>query len=114
MAPPEAERSTGPTAAPRAAALTVPKLGVGLGYQPELRSFMERRPDEFDFLEVVPEVIWNDLGPGRQPRYVPDPEASAFLEAQSHQRFVIPHSIGLSIGSAHRFDREHVQQMKRW
>lgn len=114
MALPEAERSTGPTAASQAAALTVPKLGVGLGYQPELRSFMERRPDEFDFLEVVPEVVWNDLGPGRQPRYVPDPEASAFLEAQSHERFVIPHSIGLSIGSAHRFDREHVQQMKRW
>ena len=114
MGLPESGRAVGTTALPRPPAPSVPKLGVGLGYQPELRSFMERRPDEFDFLEVVPEVVWNDLGPGHPSRYVPDAEASAFLEAQSHERYVIPHSMGLSIGSAHRFDREHVEQMKRW
>ena len=27
---------------------------------------------------------------------------------------VIPHSIGLSIGSAHRYEHEHVEQMARW
>jgi uncharacterized protein len=99
---------------PQAAALHVPKLGIGLGYQAQLRPFLEKRGGEFDFLEVVPEVVWNDLGPGRQTRYVPDPSATAFLEEQSRVRTVIPHSIGLSIGSAHRFDREHVEQMALW
>ena len=94
--------------------LVVPKLGVGLGYQAQLRPFMEAQPSTFDFIEVVPEVIWNDLGPGRAPRYVDDADARAFLEAQSRVRPVVPHSIGLSIGSAHRFDREHVEQMARW
>jgi uncharacterized protein (UPF0276 family) len=98
----------------QAAAPGVPKLGIGLSYQGQLRPFLEKRGSEFDFLEVVPEVVWNDLGPGRQTRYVPDPAATAFLEEQSRRRAIIPHSIGLSIGSAHRFDREHVAQMALW
>jgi uncharacterized protein (UPF0276 family) len=99
---------------PRAADLSVPKLGVGLSYQAQLRPFLEKRGGEFDFLEVVPEVVWNDLGPGRRTRYVPDASATAFLEEQSRRRAIIPHSTGLSIGSAHRFDREHVDQMALW
>lgn len=111
---PEAGEHATAAAAPQAAALRVPKLGVGLAYQVQLRPFLEKRGEEFDFLEVVPEVVWNDLGPGRDVRYVPDPDATAFLEQQARDRPVIPHSIGLSIGSAHRFDREHVAQMARW
>jgi uncharacterized protein (UPF0276 family) len=106
-------RATAP-AAPREAALRVPKLGVGLAYQVQLRPFLERHGGEYDFLEVVPEVVWNDLGPGREVRYVPDPDATAFLDRLARTRAVVPHSIGLSIGSAHRFDREHVAQMARW
>lgn len=101
-------------AAPQAAALAVPKLGVGLGYQAQLRPFLESRTGDFDFLEVVPEVLWNDLGPGQHPRYVPDPGGTAFLEGMRREKAIVPHSIGLSIGSAHRFDREHVAQMARW
>jgi uncharacterized protein (UPF0276 family) len=95
-------------------ALVVPKLGVGLAYQAQLRPFMEARGGAFDFVEVVPEVVWNDRGPGRSPRYVDDSGARAFLDAQSRVRPIVPHSIGLSIGSAHRFDREHLAQMARW
>jgi uncharacterized protein (UPF0276 family) len=94
--------------------ISVPRLGVGLGYQPQLRPFLEARADTFDFLEVGPEVVWNDLGPGRHPRYVEDPGTRAFLQSQSKSKAILPHSIGLSIGSAHRFDREHLEQMARW
>lgn len=111
---PEAGEPATAAAAPQAAALRVPKLGVGLAYQVQLRPFLDKHDEEFDFLEVVPEVVWNDLGPGRAARYVPDPEGAAFLEQQARRRAVIPHSIGLSIGSAHRFDRQHVEQMARW
>jgi uncharacterized protein len=95
-------------------ALAPPKLGVGLAYQPQLRPFMEAHGETFDFLEVVPEVVWNDLGPGKAPRYVDDEVATGFLAEQSRLRPILPHSIGLSIGSAHRFDREHLAQMARW
>jgi len=92
----------------------VPKLGIGLAYQVQLRSFMERSSDAFDFVEVVPDILWNDLGPGSEPRYVPDQAGVGFLESIIQVKPVIPHSIGLSIGSAHRFDREHVAQIARW
>ena len=94
--------------------LAVPKLGVGLAYQAQLQPFMEAKGETFDFIEVVPEVVWNDLGPGKAARYVHEAGAHAFLDAQSQARPVVPHSIGLSIGSAHRFDREHLDQMARW
>jgi uncharacterized protein (UPF0276 family) len=96
------------------AAVPVPKLGIGLAYQAQIRPFMEVHGDRFDFIEVVPEVVWNDLGPGRDPRYVHDRAAHTFLGAQARLRPIVPHSIGLSIGSAHRFDREHLAQMARW
>jgi uncharacterized protein len=94
--------------------VTIPKLGVGLAYQAQLRDFIERRPETFDYLEVVPDILWTDLGQGASPRYVDDPDGLAFLDRIAAEKPVIPHSIGLSIGSAHRFDRAHVAQMERW
>lgn len=90
------------------------RLGIGLAYQPQLRSFIESHAGAFDFLEVAPEVVWTDRGPGRVPRYFPDPAARAFLDAQSRTRPIVLHGSGLSIGSAHRFDREHLGQLARW
>jgi uncharacterized protein len=92
----------------------IPSLGVGLAYQAQLRDFIERRPDAFDFLEVVPDILWTDLGRGTDPRYVDEPDGLAFLDRVAAERPVIPHSIGLSIGTAHLFDREHIAQMERW
>jgi uncharacterized protein (UPF0276 family) len=96
------------------ASRTVPRLGVGLAYQTQLRPFIERRADAFDFLEVVPDILWTDLGRDARPRYVDDAEGLAFLSGVATDKPIIPHSIGLSIGSAHRFDREHIVQMERW
>jgi uncharacterized protein (UPF0276 family) len=92
----------------------VPRLGVGLAYQTALRPFIERNPDAFDYLEVVPDILWTDFGPGHEPRYFDDPDGVLFLDAVAAVKPVIPHSIGLSIGAAHRFDAEHVEQMARW
>lgn len=92
----------------------VPKLGIGLAYQSQLRQFIERNRDAFDFLEVVPDILWTDLGRDAQPRYIEDSEGISFLEQTASQMSVIPHSIGLSIGSAHLFDRAHVAQLERW
>jgi hypothetical protein len=43
----------------------IPKLGVGLAYQPQLEPFITSERNAFDFVEVVPDVLWNDMGPGR-------------------------------------------------
>ena len=114
MAPLDTVQNVRSEADHAAASLRVPKLGIGLAYQPQLRSFLMESSSAFDFLEVVPDVLWNDLGPGCRPRYVADPDGTAFLRTIAEQKPVIPHSIGLSIGSAHRFDHEHVAQIASW
>lgn len=93
---------------------TVPKLGVGLAYQPALRPYIEECRSTFDYLEVVPDILWTDLGREREPRYRDDQEGQDFLQRHAAGRPVVPHSIGLSIGTAHRFNREHLDQMRRW
>lgn len=95
-------------------AAEVAKLGVGLAYQPQLRSLIEAWPDEIDYVEIVPDTLWTDLGHGAPVRYIDDADGVSFLEQVAATRPVVPHSIGLSIGSAHRFENEHVEQMARW
>jgi uncharacterized protein (UPF0276 family) len=91
------------------------RLGIGLAYQESLRPFIATSSETFDFLEVVPDMFWNDMGSSRGPRHVLTREGDDFFAwAQTLRKPVIPHSIGLSIGSAHRFDQGHVEQMARW
>lgn len=92
----------------------VPKLGVGLAYGPSFRGFIERRGHLFDFLEVVPDTLWTDAGVGRARRYADNPAGVEFLKGVRRTMPVVLHSIGLSVGSAHRFDSEHVGQIARW
>ena len=93
--------------------MNVPTLGIGLNYQPQLRSFIEEHAGTaFDFLEAVPDIFWLDYGREATPRYVDNPQAWRFLERVAERVPVIPHSIGLSIGSAHRFNREHLDQIR--
>jgi uncharacterized protein (UPF0276 family) len=93
---------------------TAPLLGVGLAYQAPFRRFIESARQEFDFIEIVPDIFWTDNGPGAAERYTEDDAGVSLLRQLRTERTVIPHSIGLSIGSAHRFDREHIEQIRRW
>lgn len=90
------------------------KLGIGLAYQSVLRSFIEDPTSPINYLEVIPDTVWADLGVGREPRYVEDLDAVRFLENTNRRIPVIPHGIGLSIGSAHRFNRDQVLKMAEW
>lgn len=93
----------------------VPALGVGVAFQRVLGPFLLERGDAVDYVEVVPDTVWVDRGRGSADRYADDSEALALLERLAAQgRPLVPHSIGLSIGSAHDFDREHVDQVERW
>lgn len=92
----------------------LPKLGVGLAYQAPLRALVESPGEDFDFVEVVPDIFWTDCGPGASPRHIEDADGVGLVGRVRRSRQVIPHSIGLSIGSAHHFDRAHIAQLRRW
>ena len=95
-------------------ALSVPKLGVGLAFQGPLRPFIEHSLDSLDFIEVVPDILWTDMGRGHIPRYIEDEGGVEIIRQFASQIPVVPHSIGLSIGSAHSFNLDHIVQMAAW
>lgn len=104
----------------------LPKLGVGLAWQPPLRPLLEPAADagphapgeglrtEVDFVEIVPDSLWIDAGPGASTRYRENADSRALLARMQRHRPVVAHSVGLSIGSADGFDQGHVAQMRRW
>jgi uncharacterized protein (UPF0276 family) len=93
----------------------LPRLGVGLAYQAPLeRLIRDVDCDDFDFVEVVPDILWTDLGPRAVPRYIDDEKNQLLIREVARHRPVVPHGIGLSIGSAHRFDTAHLAQLRRW
>ena len=92
----------------------LPRLGVGLSFQGTLRDYVLDNLDDFDFLEVIPDIFWRDQGEGGEPRFVERADARPFLERVAERRPLVAHSIGLSIGSAERFDTGHVAQIAAW
>jgi len=92
----------------------VPKLGIGLLYQEQLLPFIESQRACFDFLEVIPDLLWADLGDHQSPRYIENSQGIDLLQQLRAELPIVLHSIGLSIGSAYRFDRQHLAQIARW
>ena len=92
----------------------LPRLGVGLAYQVPLAPLIEAAGDELDYVEIVPDTLWTDLGHRAEPRYIDDAAGRAGLERASCGGPFVAHGIGLSIGSAGVFDLGHVDQIERW
>ena len=92
----------------------LPRLGVGLAYQAPLAPLMESAGDAIDYVEIVPDILWTDLGRGAEPRHIDDAAGRAALERAAQGRPLVAHGIGLSIGSAGCFDVGHVEQVERW
>jgi len=103
--------STGP-ARPDLAAL--PHLGVGVLFNPALPPFLAEHLDAVDFVEVIPDMFWEDRGTGARPRYLERAGLVAVLEALGARRPLTCHSVGLSIGSAGLFDEAHLAQIAAW
>jgi uncharacterized protein (UPF0276 family) len=112
MTAPETRKpSTTPSHNPLGA---LPKLGIGVLYNPALPAFLRSDLDSVDYVEVIPDTFWTDHGAGKSPRYARIESSIDFLDWLVERRPIIVHSIGLSIGSADLFDTEHVEQIARW
>ena len=75
----------------------LPDLGVGLGFRPMLRKGIDNNTDQIDFLEIIADHYFN-----------PPPKKLRELN-QISQRFpVIPHAIGLSLGTDSQFNRSYL------
>ena len=104
--------STAP--APPATLAEIPRLGVGVLYNPSLAGFLRSDLELLDYVAVIPDRFWTDRGPGHPARFE---EIGAWMEVVEHvaaRRPVVSHSVGMSIGSADWFDTEHLEQLARW
>jgi uncharacterized protein len=94
--------------------MNLPKLGVGVSFQATLADYIFDFSDTFDFIEIVPDMMWQDSGKDQSPRYVVNQDAREILDRMAAIKPVVAHSIGLSIGTAARFDHGHVAQIADW
>jgi uncharacterized protein len=89
-------------------------LGVGVIFNGVLAPFFAHHPGVVDFVSVIPERFWTDLGRGSLPRFVPLAEEAATLDALSRDYPLVAHGIGLSLGTAGPADLVHVEQMRSY
>jgi uncharacterized protein len=88
---------------------------VGLLYNPAVPAVVEYAPDLVEYIEVIPDRLWYDLGAedasGRRFRNVRG--AIEELKRCSEGRVVAGHGIGLSLPSAIRLDLPQVEHIAR-
>jgi uncharacterized protein (UPF0276 family) len=80
---------------------TLPQLGLGIGWRPELALRIERRAD-LGFVEVIAEDL-NPWGP------LPGP----VLQLRERGTTIVPHGISLSLGGAEPPDPRRLEALGR-
>lgn len=75
----------------------IPSLGVGLGYRQMYQSEVFRHRPDIDFLEIIPDHFFDASGPHAR-----------YLDLLSAHFPLIPHGLGLSLGSAEGLDHEYL------
>lgn len=80
----------------------LPRLGVGLGYREPLRGELFLRRGEVDFLEITAEHFLD--APRRKEQE---------LELLAEHFTLVPHALGLSLGSAEGLDKNYLRKLAR-
>ena len=80
----------------------LPRLGVGLGYRDAFRTDVFRNANQIDFLEIIADHFFD-----------PKPESNELLKLLASRFPLIPHGLGLSLGSADGLDRGYLNMLKR-
>lgn len=92
----------------------LPRLGVGVLFNRSLTSFVRQHPGALDYLAIIPDRFWSDEGAAAAERYDELEGLVELLDEVARRLPIVGHSVGLSIGSAEWFDRQHVEQVARW
>jgi uncharacterized protein (UPF0276 family) len=77
----------------------LPRLGVGLGYRDAYRSGVIGHQSEIDFLEIIADHFFDTSGAQEK-----------LLRILTNHFTLIPHGLGLSIGSADGIDRTYLKK----
>lgn len=87
--------------------------GIGVVFNSTLPEFLKTHPGAIDYVELIPDVLWNDRGKGALDRFTEVPAAVGQLAEIAATMPVVGHGIGLSIGSTIPLDEEYLALMRR-
>ncbi len=87
----------------------LPKLGVGLTYQPGLRPAMEAAESLIDFYELSPDILCHERVYHDQRALHYHPTLLAEALAWCERRPIVVHGLGLSIGSACGWNEDYLR-----
>lgn len=92
----------------------LPKLGVGLLYNPSLPDFLRANLEAIDHLAIIPDMFWTDAGRGATPRFVELDAWVELLDWVAQRKPVVAHNLGFSLGSAEAFDPNYAENIAAW
>jgi uncharacterized protein len=92
----------------------LPKLGVGLLYNPSLPDFLRANLDAVDHLAIIPDMFWTDAGREAVPRFVELDDWVELLDWIANHKRVVAHNLGFSLGSAEPFDPQYAENLAAW
>ncbi|CAL1520915.1 DUF692 family multinuclear iron-containing protein [Chitinophaga sp. MM2321] len=93
---------------------TIPKLGIGLLYNPSLEFYLEAYPGYCDYVEIIPDMFWTDHGSNHPSRFEEIESWIKVLHKLAAQYPLTSHNISYSLGSAGIFDSAYLQKMQEW
>ncbi|MBC9933652.1 DUF692 domain-containing protein [Chitinophaga qingshengii] len=93
---------------------TIPQLGVGLLYNPSLELYLDSHPACCDYVEIIPDMFWSDLGNGHHERFEEIDSWMAVLHKIAAHYPLTAHNISYSLGSAGSFDMDYLRKMEEW
>ena len=81
---------------------SLPKLGIGIGYRDQYRTDIFRHADSIEFLEITADHFFGN-----------NQRSNDLLELLTSRFPIIPHGLGLSLGSAEGLDRDYLKRFKK-
>ena len=90
------------------------KPAVGIIFNGMLDEFFGEHPDAVDFVSVIPDRFWIDMGRNSNPRFTPLPDELDIVNRLATRYPLVAHGVGLSIASGCTFDVDHLRQLKAW
>ncbi|AZZ89729.1 DUF692 family protein [Hahella sp. KA22] len=88
---------------------SLPKLGVGINYQPEFIPLLRGCEDVIDFIEVSPDILCQEYWDGAQRRTGLSPDRLSAAIEWCRLYPVVVHGLGLSIGSASGWNQDYIR-----
>ncbi len=92
----------------------LPRLGVGINYQPEFIPLLRAHEDAIDFIEISPDILCHESWDGVQCHTGLHPLRLKTAMEWGRIFPVIAHGLGLSIGSASGWNQDYLHTLQQF